>query len=543
VALALGVCLCVVVLGWSGYHAISEWRRQSIAFDTLRAADTADLLYEAVLRDMGGFQASVLNAPAWHRYNPDRAHELNEFVASAFARYPYPESLFAWRPGRGADSVVFYYRTERRPDWLSGKAEDTSFPIALQHDRVAARHFLPAIKAAAARSREIGVVAASLGDVPHQIVFQLFYDDDYRQTPSVVVGFTVDLAWVRGEYFPDLVDEIWHIHQGSDSEFGLAITDGSGAHIAGSPVRTEGSLVQQRGFNLLFVDPDASNSTARAVSPEIWQVVVGRSANSVLFQDAWEADIVLAVASASALVLAIGLFLVVKADRASSRVATMRSDFVSAATHELKTPIATIRAAAETLSLDRLSHLTVAQCSRIVMMEASRLGRLIENMLAYSKIVDAADTYTFTAVDVTAIFNDIQEDFEAQLDGLGFDLDWHIGPGVTTVRGDRTGLRLLFGNLVENAVKYSGTGRSVHLAAEQEGSMVSISVTDRGIGIPADEVSRVVKKFARGRNAPGSGTGLGLAIASRIAEDHGGTLTVTSTVGVGTSVRVSLPTA
>jgi signal transduction histidine kinase len=542
VALAAGICLCVAVVGWALYHAVSEWRRESIAFDTLRAANTADLLYETVLRDMSGFQTTVLNSPAWYRYRPQQPHEMHGFVASAFARYPYPEAFFTWHPGRGPDSVVFFYRTERRPGWLTGKTQDASFPVGIQQDRSAARTLLPAVLDAAAHLRDIGTVATTLGGVPHQVVFQIFYDDEYRQTPFVVVGFTVDLDWVRREYFTRLVDELWRIHQGNTGEFGLAIEDPTGALIAGATVRKTDPLVQRRAFGLLFLDPDSSRFAGPALPPDVWQVVVGRAPSLLPFQNAWEADIVLAAASTSALMLAIGLFLVVKAGRASTRVATMRSDFVSAATHELKTPIATIRAAAETLSRDRLSHLTVPQCSRIILTEARRLGRLIENMLAYSKIVDAADTYTFTAVEVAAIFKDIQEDFEAQLDGLGFDLDWDIGPGVTTVRGDRTALRLLFGNVVDNAVKYSGSGRSVYLAAEQAGAMVSIAVIDRGIGIFPEDLHRVVKKFARGQNAPGSGTGLGLAIASRVADDHGGSLSVTSTVGVGTTVTVLLRT-
>ena len=543
VALALGVCVSVGLLGWSGYHAISEWRRQSIAFATQRSVETADLLYEAVLRDMGGFQASVLNAPEWHRYRPKQPHELNEFVASAFARYPYPNSLFAWRPGGGPDNMVFFYRTERRPTWLKGPAPETFFPVTLQRDRAVAGHLLPLIAQAAARSRQISVIADSLGEVPHQIVFQLFYADDFRQELAVVVGFTVDLHWIRRNYFTDLVDEIGHIGRDRSTGLDLAITDTSGAWIAGAPVKSQSNLVQRRAFDLVFVDAEANSRASRDFSAEIWNVVVGRPENSYLFQDAWEADIVLALAGLSALTLAIGLFLVVKAERASSRVATMRSDFVSATTHELKTPIATIRAAAETLSKKRLSHLTVQQCSRIVMMEASRLGRLIENMLAYSRIVDAADTYTFAPVAVAAIVNDIQEDFEARLDRLGLEIDWDIGAGVTAVRGDRVALRLLFGNLVDNAIKYSGDGHAVHLAAARAGAMISIAVTDHGIGIPADELPRVTQKFARGKNAPGGGTGLGLAIAARIARDHGGTLTIDSTVGVGTTVRVSLPAA
>lgn len=541
--LAFGVCLCVALIGWSGYRGISEWRRQSIALAAQRSVETADLLYEAVVRDMGGFQASVLNSPEWTRYNAERAHELSEFVASAFARYPYPDSLFAWRPDEPGDRMVFFYRTERRPRWLVAAAPETSFPIALQYDRAVARQLLPAVTDAASHSGRISVISEPLGDAPHQIVIQLFYADEYRQRLSIVVGFTVDLDWIRREYFTDLVDEIWHIGHGRNSGLELSIADAQGKPIAGSAVQGNGSLVQRRAFRLLFVDTDAAPAASHKFSPEVWSVVVGRSEDAFPFQDVWEADIVLGLAAASALTLAIGLFLVVRAEHASAMVSTMRSDFVSAATHELKTPIATIRTAAETLSMERLTQLTVRQCSRIVLMEANRLGRLIENMLAYSRIVDAADTYTFADVAVAAIFNDVQEDFEAGLDRLGLELDWDIAPDVSAVRGDRVALRLLFGNLVDNAMKYSGDGKVVQLSAQRRGGFVSIAVIDHGIGIADDEVSRVTQKFARGRNAPGGGTGLGLSIAARIARDHGGTLAIETVVSVGTTVRILLRAA
>ena len=209
--LASGVCLCVALLGWLGYRGISEWRRQSIALDAQRSVETADLLYEAVLRDMGGFQASVLNSPEWTRYNAERPHELSEFVASAFARYPYPNSLFAWRPDEDGDRMVFFYRTERRPRWLVAPAPETSFPIALQYDRAVARRLLPGVTDAASHSRRVSAISEALGDAPHQIVFQLLYADEYRQRLAIVVEFTVDLDWIRREYFTDLVDEIGHM--------------------------------------------------------------------------------------------------------------------------------------------------------------------------------------------------------------------------------------------------------------------------------------------------------------------------------------------
>ena len=132
----------------------------------------------------------------------------------------------------------------------------------------------------------------------------------------------------------------------------------------------------------------------------------------------------------------------VRAAHASSKVSTMRSDFVSAATHELKTPIATIRTAAETLSMERSpAHRSTVQ--PIVLMEANRLGRLIENMLAYSRIVDAADT-TRSPGPVAAIFNDIRRTSRLRSIGSASSSLGHR-PDVSAVRGDRVALRLLFG--------------------------------------------------------------------------------------------------
>jgi signal transduction histidine kinase len=221
----------------------------------------------------------------------------------------------------------------------------------------------------------------------------------------------------------------------------------------------------------------------------------------------------------------------------------MRSDFVSAVTHELKTPIATIKAAAETLAKDRLTGMSVRTCGRIMMMESSRLARLVENLLAYARMTDVTDSYTFQPVEVAAIFNDIQEDFEGRLDRNGFELHVEIEPDARLVSGDRFALRLLFGNLVDNAIKYSHERRTVELRASRQQSQIKITVSDQGVGIPSEELTHVVRKFVRARAAAGGGSGLGLAIASRIAEDHHGTLTINSRVGQGTTVSVTLPAA
>ena len=216
---------------------------------------------------------------------------------------------------------------------------------------------------------------------------------------------------------------------------------------------------------------------------------------------------------------------------------------MSAVTHELKTPIATIKAAAETLAKDRLTGMSVTTCGRIVVMESNRLARLVDNLLAYARMTDVSDSYTFQTVEVAAIFNDIQQDFEARLDHQGFELHVAINPGVYAVSGDRFALRLLFGNLLDNAIKYSGDRRVISLRASLAESRVAIDVEDQGVGIAAGEIPKVMRKFVRAREATGGGSGLGLSIASRIAKDHHGDLKIVSEVGRGTTVTVTLPVA
>ena len=273
----------------------------------------------------------------------------------------------------------------------------------------------------------------------------------------------------------------------------------------------------------------------------MWRIAVSSAGSSLLERDSAEAKRVVAVAAASSVVFAIGLIMTARAVRASVRLTTMRSDFVSAVTHELKTPIATIKAAAETLAKDRLTGMTVHTCGNIVLMETTRLARLVENLLAYARMTPVNDTYTFKPIAVAAVLNDIQEDFEARLDRHGFELEVAIGNHVRDVMGDRFALRLLFGNLVDNAIKYSNERRAVRLSAADIDGRVVIEVVDSGTGIAADELPHVGKRFVHASGGAGGGSGLGLAIATRIAEDHGGTLEIRSTVGIGTTVTVTLP--
>jgi hypothetical protein len=151
--LAIGVCISVGLLSWFGYHAILEWRRSSLLVADRRASEAADLLLEALTHDMHGVQQTVLTSQQWNDFAADRPYEISNLVASTFARYPYPESFFAWRGEESPDSFVFFNRSDRRPPWLPGKPGPSRFPVVIEHAPATADVLQTRIRRDASRGR------------------------------------------------------------------------------------------------------------------------------------------------------------------------------------------------------------------------------------------------------------------------------------------------------------------------------------------------------------------------------------------------------
>ena len=215
-------------------------------------------------------------------------------------------------------------------------------------------------------------------------------------------------------HFAELSSEVWQVGPGIDRGLTLTVTDADGRLVAGSPLSPTALLTERRQFPLLFFDPDTA--VAGKVGREEWTVAVSANNDPSLTQAVRVANQMMAVGVTASIALVVALILMARAQQARTRLANLRADFVSAVTHELKTPIATIQAAAETLLRDRLSSMSFQACGHIVSMEAKRLAHLVENFLAFSRITDLADTYTFEPLDVNEVFNDVQQAFEAQLD-------------------------------------------------------------------------------------------------------------------------------
>ena len=252
----------------------------------------------------------------------------------------------------------------------------------------------------------------------------------------------------------------------------------------------------------------------------------------------------LLVVGAGVALLALGLIATARAARASAAITKVRADFVATVTHELKTPLSTIRAVGETLLRGRVkSDHDLNRYAHLLVREERRLTRLVNNLLAYSRVTDVTEIYSFESVEPAALVSEATRGFRRQLTDGEVRIDTDVPSNDPPVRADRTALLLALDNLIDNAIRYSGEARTVFVRASGAAEHVRFDVIDQGIGIPADDLPQVRRRFVRGRTARGAGNGLGLAIVNRIAADHGGALEITSEVGFGTTATLMIPKA
>jgi signal transduction histidine kinase len=224
------------------------------------------------------------------------------------------------------------------------------------------------------------------------------------------------------------------------------------------------------------------------------------------------------------------------------RLSALRADFVSLVSHELRSPMAAVIGAARTLQA-RWRELQPDQRESFLALigdETTRLAALIGDVLDTSRIDAGTFSYRFSDVDIGALVRDTVATAAVGQDEVPIVAD--VTPGVPVVRGDPERLRQIFGNLIDNAVKYSPTGEPVEVRVSQANGSVVVSVRDRGPGIKPDDQRLIFEKFGRvaaGNTKPG--TGLGLYIARSIVETHGGTIAVSSALGRGSTFTVKLP--
>jgi signal transduction histidine kinase len=229
------------------------------------------------------------------------------------------------------------------------------------------------------------------------------------------------------------------------------------------------------------------------------------------------------------------------------RVNKIRRDFVANVSHELKTPATSLRLLAESLeeTIDEdpvQARLFATQLRR----ETGRLSRLINDLLDLARLESEERVENPAPVDVRSVLMSVLARMRSVARKKNLTLQWKRFGRATqyTVNGDETQLTSMFTNLVDNAVKYTPPGGRVEVTGGFEGSEIVIRISDTGIGIPEGKLPRIFERFYRvdkARSKETGGTGLGLSIVKHIAENHGGRVTVESTLGEGSDFTVYLP--
>jgi len=243
-------------------------------------------------------------------------------------------------------------------------------------------------------------------------------------------------------------------------------------------------------------------------------------------------------------VLLAGYFVIRDVHR-ESVTALMRSNFVASVSHELKTPLTSIRAHAETLLLGRTgSAETTVEYLRTIVSESERLGRLVESVLEFSRIEQGRKAYHMKATRLDEVARAAARTMEYPLAQLGFALTIVSDGTAPTFTGDPEALTQAILNLLSNAMKYSGGARHIEMRIGTRDGEAYVDVVDHGIGIPKDDQSRIFERFHRVQSAETAGiagAGLGLALALHAVEAHRGRIAVVSDVGRGSTFSVCIP--
>jgi signal transduction histidine kinase len=400
------------------------------------------------------------------------------------------------------------------------------------------------------------------------------------QTVTPVFGFTVidlDLPFIRQQLLPELAQRHFTHPDGDMYRVAVVTADEPQMVVYRSddaapidPTRADAteSFFGFRGGGPPFRRPstgaqgvpgrvDGRASDAPAAGTEgrrdfgRWRLVAQHQSGSLEAAVAGVRRRNLAISFGVLLLLSVSVGLVALSSRRAQRLAQQQIEFVAGISHELRTPVAVIRSAAENLSQGVVGNADrVKRYGVMIESEARRLGEMVERVLQYAGIESGLGFGARTPLAPGEIIESAISSATPLLGPGEITIDRQIAQALPTVVGDAAALRSVVQNLIANAAKYGGADRWVGIRAEhvreRRHPVVRITVSDHGPGIPASELPHIFDPFYRGEDAIARqvhGNGLGLSLVKRIVTAHGGRVTVTTRPGAGTAFTITLPAA
>jgi len=221
----------------------------------------------------------------------------------------------------------------------------------------------------------------------------------------------------------------------------------------------------------------------------------------------------------------------------------LKTRFVSMASHEFRTPLATILAVTETLSAYRhkLEDAVIEQRLEKIREQVSHLRDVIDDVLQLAQIQARRVVFNPVRVDLDAMCRSVLDEFQSH-PNIKHELVYTCDNGLHDAHLDKRLMRQIISNLMSNAVKYSPGGKTIRINLEKQDNKMVFKIQDQGIGIPEPDLKHLFEPFHRADNVGTiSGTGLGLVITKESVELHGGSISVESQVNVGTTFTVEIP--
>lgn len=236
-----------------------------------------------------------------------------------------------------------------------------------------------------------------------------------------------------------------------------------------------------------------------------------------------------------------GLIIVLQDVNKEHMLDIMRKEFVANVSHELKTPITTIKSYTETLLDSELDRASEKKFLRVIDRENSRMSRIVTDLLSLSNIDYNKDQVDFTSFDTYEFIDEAIESQSLLINQKNHKIELNIAMDIKDIYADRNGADQILTNIISNACKYTEDNGKISINANNKNDFVEIKVSDNGIGIPKEDLPRITERFYRvekGRSRQMGGTGLGLSIATEIIKSFGGNLSIDSVFGEGTTITL-----
>ena len=366
-----------------------------------------------------------------------------------------------------------------------------------------------------------------------------------QQSPLAII--VLDLDYLRQVFIPALFKRRFTVDGSLDYDLAFVYRKAADEK---SEKAARGSDDAHSPSSDLAINMFLGTSSAELNHGPRWQVVINHRAGSLDAAVAQARGRNLVVSFGILSLLALSTIIIIIISRRAQRLARKQIDFVAGVSHEFRTPLAVIHAVSENLADGLITDKQqVEECGAVIRNDTRRLAGMVEQVLEFAGANRGKSLYQAQPVDVTGVIEDVLARYSAVEPEKDLRVEKEFEPNLPAVLVDLAALECAVRNIIDNAVKY-GRGRTCWLGitARTQGTdharNVEVTIADNGIGIQPAEIGQIFEPFYRGRDVIAAqihGNGLGLSLVRNAIEANGGTITVASTLGEGSSFTLRLP--